>query len=186
MEMRENPNVKLKRDGMAPNCTSCNMLYVAWILPEISGVKWFDFFFKESASFSLDPSQTHPTPRPLGFLASLWFSLVFFFVRPILFLAWKWKVLASLPEDGTASHPTWQTGENLLCSFILQSPSKTCFLHFLTASLTSFDPSTPSQYVGILVSECTITLVLPTSLYTEKQHENIANCWSSKIFLLLW
>lgn len=104
------------------------------------------------------------------------FGLVLFFCKTNFISSMKWKVLASLPEDGTASHPTWQTGENLLCSFILQSPSKTCFLHFLTASLTSFDPSTPSQSVGILVSECTITLVLPTSLYTEKQHENIANC----------
>ena len=129
---------------------------------------------KKSASFPLMPSQTHQYLKPLWVLLPVWFSPAYkkYFIASVeieRFWLLCQKMALQVIQPG-------KLGPSALV-YLLSSiyKQKTCFPHFPTPRLTSCDPSHP-QSVGILVSECTITPVLPTSLCTAKQHENIANC----------
>lgn len=142
--------MKLEKDGTTPSCTCCTCCM--WLDAEIvdfgidlRGQMIQIFASEKSDFFSLIPSPTHHQD---------WVLLPVFgldvLMRQTYSYCFNSNFLASLPEDGTASNRTWQTGGNILMFIYSSSPSKTCFLQFLTSRLISCDPST--LVIGVLVS----------------------------------
>lgn len=129
---------------------------------------------KKSASFPLMPSQTHQRLKPLGFSWQSGLVLLYkkYFIAGVEIERF-WLLCQKMALQVIQPGKLGQSALVYLLSSI--SKQKICFPHFPTPRLTFCDPSHP-QSVGILVSECTRTPVLPTSLCTAKQHENIANC----------
>lgn len=172
--MRENPNFKLKRNGRAPNCTSCK--HVVCSLDFTRGLRSqiIQLFLQRNQFPSPSTPPQHTQQQ------DLWVFLPVFGI--VLFYKTNFISSTEIESFGFSAR-RWHCKSSNLASwrksalFIYSSISKQdLFSSFSYCQPNLLWPFHPQLSVGILVSECTITLVLPTILFTEKEHGNIANC----------